>query len=103
MRLKRSLMEHKESNFQEQGDPIRSRCFEIKPFLQDAATVTPHYTTDLGALFAGDCLSILPLLKDAVIDTVFADPPFNLGKKYGKSTNDRKSDEHYLDWCKRWL
>jgi site-specific DNA-methyltransferase (adenine-specific) len=57
----------------------------------------------LGALFAADCLEVLPRIRNAVVDTVFADPPFNLGKEYGKSCNDQKSDEAYLRWCKAWI
>lgn len=34
---------------------------------------------------------------------VFADPPFNLGKKYGKSTDDLRREEDYLSWCRAWL
>ena len=46
---------------------------------------------------------VLPLLKDGVVDTVFADPPFNLGKQYGKNCDDLKPDEEYLHWCKEWV
>ncbi|MEK7466475.1 MAG: site-specific DNA-methyltransferase [Planctomycetota bacterium] len=65
--------------------------------------MSPFYSTDLGALFAGDCLNVLPMIRDEVVDTVFADPPFNIGKKYGANTNDRRADEEYLTWCRRWL
>lgn len=61
----------------------------------------PHYVSELGALFAGDCLDVLPAIRAAVVDTIFADPPFNLGKEYGSETNDLRPD--YLDWCYRWL
>ena len=39
----------------------------------------------------------------APVDTIFADPPFNLGKIYGKRSLDRLSEEKYLAWCKEWL
>jgi site-specific DNA-methyltransferase (adenine-specific) len=70
-------------------------------FFDDAPT--PHFCSELGQLYADDCLAILPQIRDAVIDTVFADPPFNLGKKYGSKVNDSLSEAEYLDWCKRWL
>lgn len=60
-----------------------------------------HYLTDLGVLWAGDCLEVLPHLRDGIADTIFADPPFNLGKEYGKNTDDLRPD--YLEWCHRWL
>lgn len=73
--------------------------FDVGQFLID--TAKPAFVSDLGALFAGDCLDILPKIKSEVIDTVFADPPFNLGKEYGERSNDLRPD--YLDWCRAWL
>ncbi len=63
----------------------------------------PDYVTSMGALFARDCLKVLPELRDEAIDTVFADPPFNLGKKYRENTNDSLPDDHYIEWCKKWV
>src|SRR5260370_38011692 len=45
----------------------------------------------------------LPLVQDEVVDTIFADPPFNIGKEYGKNTDDSLPDEHYIQWCREWL
>ncbi len=72
-------------------------------FSPDTRVPSPVYKSDYGALFSADCLKILPLLKDGVIDTIFADPPFNIGKKYGKNTDDLRREEDYLGWCKNWL
>lgn len=63
----------------------------------------PVYSTALGALYQADCLDILPNVPDETVDTVFADPPFNLGKKYGDKVNDNREDIEYVDWCKRWI
>lgn len=63
----------------------------------------PFYVSSLGALFGDDCMTILPFIKDEVVDTVFADPPFNLGKQYGGRSNDSLADEAYLEWCKNWI
>lgn len=76
--------------------------FAISPILKDGAP-SPFYSTELGALFFADCLKVLPFIKDETVDTVFADPPFNLGKEYGKSTNDLKEEDEYLTWCKTWI
>jgi site-specific DNA-methyltransferase (adenine-specific) len=78
--------------------------FDVTPFLKDSTRRPyPHHVTALGAIYATDCMKMLPLIKDDVIDTVFADPPFNLGKKYGKSTSDSLPGEHYIRWCREWL
>jgi site-specific DNA-methyltransferase (adenine-specific) len=34
---------------------------------------------------------------------VFADPPFNLGKDYGKGISDELKAEEYLSWSREWL
>jgi len=59
--------------------------------------------TQRGVLYQGDCIKILPNIKDAAIDTVFADPPFNLSKDYGSNVNDDRPNDDYLIWCKQWL
>jgi site-specific DNA-methyltransferase (adenine-specific) len=76
--------------------------FPISSVLKEGAP-SPFYSTGLGALFSADCLKVLPFIKDETVDTVFADPPFNLGKEYGKSTNDLKEEDEYLAWCKSWI
>jgi site-specific DNA-methyltransferase (adenine-specific) len=63
----------------------------------------PVYASTLGALFKGDCLKILPLMTTECVDTVFADPPFNIGKEYGASVNDRMQDDEYFRWCYKWI
>ena len=63
----------------------------------------PAYCTSLGALFAGDCLGVLPFIRDETADTVFADPPFNLRKVYGRSTSDDRTDAEYLAWSEKWI
>ena len=74
--------------------------FPYKKFVAPR-TEEPCHVTEAGALWASDCLEILPKIRDEVIDTVFADPPFNLGKEYGERSNDRRPD--YLEWCYKWL
>ena len=65
--------------------------------------VSPFHVTAHGALFADDCMKVLPLLKEGTVDTVFADPPFNLGKQYGKRSHDSLPDDRYIQWCQGWL
>ena len=75
--------------------------FDVRPFVMNGTR--PDYTTALGALFAGDCVTVLKNFRNAVVDTVFADPPFNIGKQYRENTNDDLPDHEYLNWCKTWL
>ena len=41
-------------------------------------------------------------IPDNSIDMTFADPPFNLNKKYG-NYKDKKSADDYIQWCELWL
>jgi len=59
--------------------------------------------TPRGALFAGDCVDILQGVRAGSVDTVFADPPFNLGKMYGRGVNDERAEAEYLSWCRVWM
>src|SRR5437763_11561328 len=66
-------------------------------------TPTPRYSATLGALYAGDCLEVFPHISDNSIDMIFADPPFNVGKKYGQAVDDERPDNEYVHWCKTWI
>lgn len=66
-------------------------------------TMIPIFQTPLGQLFAKDCLKFLPTIEKETVDLAFADPPFNLGKKYASNIDDTRDEQDYLDWSKRWL
>lgn len=68
-----------------------------------ASAPDPELITEWGALYQADCNTILPLIKSESIDTVFADPPFNLDKLYGDKVNDALSEEVYVQWCVEWM
>src|SRR5438128_1496933 len=68
-----------------------------------AGAPDPIYWTKMGALFEGDCLDILPFVRDETVDTVFADPPFNLGKTYGSKVDDSLDEAEYVAWCEKWV
>ena len=80
-----------------------THAFDLRSCLKGAPELEPVYTSAHGLLFSADCMAVLPHIKDAVVDTVFADPPFNLGKEYGQNFRDIKSDAEYLNWCKGWI
>lgn len=62
-----------------------------------------HSTTRHGALFDGDCLTLVRSLRPEVVDCVFADPPFNIGKDYKNGFSDALAGEQYMDWCREWI
>lgn len=63
----------------------------------------PVLKTHHGALFDQDCLNFLGSVRDETVDTVFADPPFNLGKVYGTRVNDELTEGEYVRWGQSWI
>lgn len=56
----------------------------------------------LNEILCGDAIEEMKKIPDNSIDMTFADPPFNLNKKYG-NYKDKQTAEDYIKWCERWL
>ena len=54
-------------------------------------------------IYNGDCMICLDDIPDNSIDLVFADPPYNIGKKFGTFKDSWPTDKHYAEWCYDWL
>jgi site-specific DNA-methyltransferase (adenine-specific) len=52
-------------------------------------------------IICGDCIELL-CDKEPFADLIFADPPFNIGYKYDKY-KDCKKTEHYIEWSENWM
>lgn len=50
-----------------------------------------------------DCAHALAQVQDQSIDLIFADPPYNIGKKFGDFEDSWPTDEAYAEWCYSWL
>jgi hypothetical protein len=82
----------------ESGDVLG---LEVSP---GESVMKPAFSTDRGAVYKTDCMNLFAALRDGCIDTVFADPPFNLGKDYGHGAhNDELGTDDYLNWCFGWI
>lgn len=53
-------------------------------------------------LLRGNCIEIMATLPEKSIDLLVADPPYNLGKPYGNSS-DSQLREDYLAFTRAWL
>lgn len=53
-------------------------------------------------LHCGDCIEILKNISDKSVDLIIADPPYNLGKDYGNSSDTKERDD-YLLFTRSWL
>ncbi len=61
-------------------------------------------STDEGTkLYHGDCFDCLQDIADESVDLIFADPPYNMGKKFGDFVDTWQSDQDYVAWCYQWL
>jgi hypothetical protein len=77
----------------------QERMTALPPFdlsgVISGAEQEPVLTTHHGALFNEDCIAFMAWVEDESVDTVFADPPFNLGKVYGPRVDDEMSEADY--------
>ena len=55
-------------------------------------------------LILGDVLEVLESeIEDSSIDLIFADPPYNIGKKFNDFKDKWKCESDYLEWSYSWL
>ncbi|MEJ7848114.1 MAG: DNA methyltransferase [Pyrinomonadaceae bacterium] len=54
-------------------------------------------------IICGDMFAVLRLLPSANFDLLFADPPYNLSKNFGKEKFRQTSLEDYEIWLELWL
>jgi len=61
------------------------------------------YRHKTGEIIRSDALKFLESLRNGCADIVFLDPPFNLGKRYGRNGRaaDRKNEHEYLKYMKQ--
>lgn len=50
----------------------------------------------------GDCLEVLREIPSNSVDFCFADPPYNVNKKY-ESWDDAIDIREYFNWCDKWI
>lgn len=49
-----------------------------------------------------DIISLASSIESNTIDSILADPPYNIGKDFGTSS-DKKSLVEYVEWSKQWV
>jgi len=59
-----------------------------------------QYENSSGRLYQGDSFAWLQSLKDASVDLVFADPPYNIKKA---DWDNFDSQEKYIEWSVNWI
>lgn len=61
------------------------------------------YQGGTATIYKGNCLDVLHQIPDNSISLIFADPPYNIGKKFGDFKDVWPSDAQYAEWCYEWL
>lgn len=62
-----------------------------------------HRVEGLDQIHHGDALALLNSLPDECAGLVIADPPYNLGPKFGSSGQHWDRSPDWLPWCEQWL
>lgn len=86
----------------QQATEIYSPLQPIAPFARQHQIRSTSTRVAEGKVSCGDCLEILERIPANSVQCVFADPPFNLGKKYN-SYKDKLPVETYFDWTEQWI
>jgi site-specific DNA-methyltransferase (adenine-specific) len=79
------------------GDKVSSSKLKID------TNYKKKFQTEYGVLYQGDCISLMDDMEKESIDLIFADPPFNLDKKYESKMNDNITENEYLKWTEEWV
>lgn len=61
------------------------------------------FQNDTAKIYLADCLIALNDIQNESIDLIFADPPYNIGKRFGNFVDSWPSDKDYEKWCYKWL
>ena len=88
----------------------RNRTIELQPAEIEAlrsGMVYAENNRDLAeiknAIICGDAFDVLSRLPAARFDLLFADPPYNLTKKFGTESFRGRSSDDYEGWLDSWL
>ncbi len=83
-------------------DVIREETPTSVVFPEIKTEIKQYKKLPLNEILCGDAIEELRKIPDNSIDMTFADPPFNLNKKYG-NYKDRRTADDYIKWCEQWL
>ncbi|MCW5956366.1 MAG: site-specific DNA-methyltransferase [Pyrinomonadaceae bacterium] len=81
---------------------VGSELEHYKKYLTDLTSlIKPRSTNDL--LVHANSFDALPCLPSRSFDLLFADPPYNLNKDFGKERFRQTSLDRYEEWLDSWL
>lgn len=97
-----TLFDYIETNVSALREPLHLAKYDFNDiFITTDDLIQEHSKYSLAVL--GDAISVLKKIKNGVVDLIFADAPYNIGKDFGNNQDKWNSVEDYIDWCKVWL
>lgn len=83
----------------------RNRTIEVRPDEVDylRRKLSSPDSSAANKVICADVFDVLPVLGVSSFDLLFADPPYNLTKKFGKESFTQNSSEEYEAWLDSWL
>jgi site-specific DNA-methyltransferase (adenine-specific) len=78
-------------------DEFNSFLFNAKDYSLDTDF---QFIYENGAIYNSDCVYFLKSIKDSSIDTIFADPPYNIKKA---TWDNIGSIDEYVNWSINWI
>ena len=80
----------------EKKKALEAKAAEVSASL--ASDTSPRWK-----ILDGNCIKHMQGMESQSVRLVFADPPYNIGIKYGKHYNDAQPVEDYLRECESWI
>lgn len=72
--------------------------------MTDETSSYREFSKDGHTVLWGDALHVLDeCVSDESVQLIFADPPYNIGKRYANFHDKWPSDFEYAKWCEKWL
>jgi site-specific DNA-methyltransferase (adenine-specific) len=78
----------------------RNRTIEVS---RSEADVLKNKQSSAKEIVCGDAFEVLKTLPEQSFDLLFADPPYNLTKKFGKEEFIQSSSDKYEEWLDSWV
>ncbi|MBA5791732.1 site-specific DNA-methyltransferase [Flavobacterium sp. xlx-214] len=58
---------------------------------------------EINKIYQGDCIKEMQKMENESVDLIIADPPYNLNKDFGNSSDKWNDVEEWITWSKKWL
>ena len=79
---------------------LKGAYAELNPAQSDSRTPTIFYSHPGGEIWLGDATLWLRSLANESVDSIFADPPYNIGKA---ESDTFESQQAYVAWSLQWI